>query len=101
MIPINIMEVLSKSTLYWNAGLKANAPDDCARNAQFKMFTVSDNQDGLIVKFQSQVKTPISSPLLSVNCSPKYATPTFVLLPPVSITDLHVNRTLCSSCMAM
>ena len=81
MIPINIKEQLTRSTLYWNNGLKPKAPDDCARNAQFKMITVSDYQDGLIVKFQPLVKTAIPGSLLCVNCSPEHATPMFVLLP--------------------
>jgi len=92
MIPINIREQLTRSTLYWNNGLKPKAPDDCARNAQFKMITVSDYQDGLIVKFQPLVKTAIPDSLLCVNCSPEHASPMFVLLPDGYQEEYTVNQ---------
>jgi len=83
LIPINIMELITKSTLYWNNGLKSMAPRDCARNAQFKMITVDDYSDGLIVKFQSLVQKPVQNAFLCVNCKTQNqnAPPTFLLLP--------------------
>lgn len=81
LIPINIIELVTKSTLYWNNGLKSMAPLECARSAQFKMIRVSDSSDGLIVKFQSLVQMPIPKAFLSVNYQPQNTPPKFLLLP--------------------
>lgn len=81
LIPINILELVTKSTLYWNNGLKSMAPLECARSAQFKMIRVSDSSDGLIVKFQSLVQMPIPNAFLSVNYQPQNTPPKFLLLP--------------------
>ena len=81
LIPINIIELVTKSTLYWNNGLKSMAPLECARSAQFKMIRVSDSSDGLIVKFQSLVQMPAPNAFLSVNYHPQNTPPKFLLLP--------------------